>query len=154
MLPITTLGAMRPRLCEINSLPTWCYCFLGGGVYGNSYLRSSHKGPIDTCPLADQGGSASWRIRVACLQLCIPPADPTLCWNTLIPGLQASTILGQHTSQDLFCTLCRDVDHFQPHCALACLESSSTTPTSAQPTRVSCPYATLRRPESALNICI
>jgi hypothetical protein len=27
--PIATVGATRPRLREVSSLPTWCYCFLG-----------------------------------------------------------------------------------------------------------------------------
>ena len=28
-LPLQGLGATRPRLREVTSLSTWCYCFLG-----------------------------------------------------------------------------------------------------------------------------
>ena len=34
-------------------------------------------------------------------------ADPSLQWNTLIPGLQAAMILGQRSGQGSFCNLCR-----------------------------------------------
>ena len=51
-------------------------------------------------------------------------ADLSIRWNTLIPGLQATTILGQQSAkQTLFCTLCREVDHTWDQCALACLQS-------------------------------
>ena len=49
-------------------------------------------------------------------------ADASLRWNNLLPGLQASTILGQRNRQEAtFCTLCHGVDHTRPQCALAYL---------------------------------
>ena len=57
-------------------------------------------------------------------------ADPSIRWNTLIPGLQASTILGQQQAgPGLFCTLCRQVDHTRSQCALGCLEPPPVTST-------------------------
>ena len=57
--------------------------------------------------------------------------DPSLRWNTLLPGLLASTMLGCGTGQGaLFCTLCRDVDHTRAQCALLCMHPPTTqTPT-------------------------
>ena len=28
-LPVTAIDPTRPRLCEVTSLPSWCYCFRG-----------------------------------------------------------------------------------------------------------------------------
>ena len=59
MPPITMLGAMRPRLREITSLPTWCYCFLG-------YMAIlTSDPPADLRSSTDQGGAAPRRNRVA-----------------------------------------------------------------------------------------
>jgi len=155
MLPIATLGATRPRLREVNSLSTWCYCFLG-------YMAIRTADPATRDQLtyarllireARRHGRSGWLAYDRAFRQQAA-ADPTLRWNTLIPGLQASTILGQRTSQGSFCTLCRDVDHSRSQCALACLEPASTSPTNAQPTRASRLYASWRRPESALNVCI
>ena len=80
-------------------------------------------------------------------------ADPSLAWNTLSPGLQASTMLHQQTAgQRSFCTLCREVDHTRAQFALACLQLPATS-TPAVP-RTSQPLPTRRRPETALRICI
>ena len=58
----------------------------------------------------------------------LPPIHPCIRWNTLIPGLQASTILGQQQAgPGLFCTLCRQVDHTRSQCALGCLEPPPVT---------------------------
>ena len=68
-------------------------------------------------------------------------ADPSLRWNTLIPGLQATTILGQQSAkQTVFCTLCREVDHMRDQCALVCLQSPD--PAAAAVTRSSRPPRT------------
>ena len=82
--------------------------------------------------------------------------DPTISWNTLNAGLQASTILGAPPTvhgqgQGMFCTLCRRVDHTRSQCALACLQP---TPTSVPP--LSRGAATRRRSETLgqARICI
>ena len=57
--------------------------------------------------------------------------DPSMPWNTLVPGLQATTILGNpawqgFTNQKLSCALCRGVDHNSNDCALAYLYPPTT----------------------------
>ena len=66
--------------------------------------------------------------------------DPSLRWNTLFPGLQASTILGRGTGHSaVFCTLCREVEHMQAQCALLCLNSMARISVPAgYPTRCIC----------------
>lgn len=42
--------------------------------------------------------------------------DPTLAWNMIHPGLQATTILSQRqTGTGNFCTLCQECDHIASH---------------------------------------
>ena len=76
--------------------------------------------------------------------------DPSMRWNTLSPGLQASTIFGHRPpGQGSFCTLCRVVDHSRTQCALVCLEPSvPSTAASFRPTTRS--SSTQRR----YNVCI
>ena len=143
--PLHMLGAARPRLQEISSLPTWCYCFLG-------YMAARTSDPVTRDQLAyarllikeaQRHGGLGWLDydRVFRQQVA---ADPSLCWNTLIPGLQATTILGQQSvKQPVFCTLCREVDHTRDQCALACLQSPD--PAAAAVTRSSRPPALRRR---------
>ena len=61
--------------------------------------------------------------------------DPTLRWNTLLPDLQASTILGHGMGRGTYCSLCRGVDHQAAQCALTYLQqplvSSQQSPTAA-----------------------
>ncbi len=76
-------------------------------------------------------------------------------WNTIDPGLQAATILGQRTATGVFCTLCQECDHSSDQCDLAPIQqqmqvvpqppSSSTQPAGTRPPK---------RPESRLHICI
>ena len=62
------------------------------------------------------------------LRQVVPPASCRGHFqNTLIPGLQASTILGRTDSHTpSFCTLCRGVDHTRTQCALAYLFPQTT----------------------------
>ena len=137
MPPITMLGAMRPRL---TSLPTWCYCFLG-------YMAILTSDPTTRDQLtyarllireARRHGGTGWLAYDRAFRQQVA-ADSTQRWNTLIPGLQASTMLGQRTGQGLFCTLCREVDHLKAQCALASLEPPNTSSTAQLP-RTSHPY--------------
>ena len=43
--PLHMLGAARPRLREVSSLPTWCYCFLG-------YMAARTSDPVTRDQLA------------------------------------------------------------------------------------------------------
>ena len=110
-------------------MPTWCYCFLG-------YMAMLTSDPTTRDQLAyarllireaQRHGGRGWLDYDRAFRQQIA-ADPTLRWNTLNPGLQASTILGQRSSQGAFCTRCRGVDHNRSQCALSCLESEPATP--------------------------
>ena len=55
--------------------------------------------------------------------------DPSLRWNTLLPGLQASTMLSHGTGQGaLFCTLCREMDHTRTQLMRTTVLESSYAP--------------------------
>lgn len=127
--PLQVLGAARPRLREVTSLSTWCYCFLG-------YMAILTSDPSTRDQLAYarliirealRHGGAGWLDydRAFRQQAAV---DSSLRWNTLLPGLQASTMLGYGTGQGaLFCTLCREVDHTRAQCALLCLHPRTPT---------------------------
>ena len=51
--------------------------------------------------------------------------DDAMQWNTLHPGIQAATLLGQTPGQGTFCTLCRGADHRATACALTYLKEPS-----------------------------
>ena len=143
------LGTSRPRLREVTSLPTWCYCFLGYMA-----IRTSDPSTRDQLSYARlmirearRHGGTGWLDydRAFRQQAAV---DPSQRWNTLVPGLQASTILGQRAMPGSFCTLCREVDHTRAQCALLCLEPPSAQ--SVRPPRPNVP----RRPDAGLNVCI
>ncbi len=144
------LGAARPRLREVSSLQTWCYCFLG-------YMAIRAADPTTRDQLAyarllikeaQRHGGLGWLDydRAFRQQVAI---DPSLRWNTLSPGLHASTML----NQGVFCTLCREVDHTRAQCALSCLQQPATE-TTAAPRTTQQQLPIRRRPESAPRICI
>lgn len=150
--PAHMLGSARPRLREVSSLATWCYCFMG-------YMAIRTSDPLTQSQLtyarlllkeAQRHGGLGWidydrafRQQAA--------AEPSLQWNTLNPGLQASTILSQPSAGTRsFCTLCREVDHTRAQCALACLQPP-TTPAASYTVQTP---PTRQKPETALRICI
>lgn len=144
------LGSARPRLREVTSISTWCYCFLG-------YMAIRTRDPATRDQLAyarlligeaRRHGGMGWvdYDRAFRQQLA---ADPSLPWNTLIPGLQASTLLNQRTGQGMFCTLCRGVDHTQTRCALYCLQPPTTTTARVNRDTYTRPGGTRRR-----EVCI
>ena len=55
--------------------------------------------------------------------------DPSLPWNTIHPGLQATTIFSQRSVGPVgtLCNLCREPDHTAMHCALSQLQDQVTT---------------------------
>ena len=146
------LRASKPRLREIMSLPMWCYCFLG-------YVALQTSDPVTRDQLAyarllikeaQRHGGMGWLDYDRAFRQQVA-SDPSIQWNTLNPGLQASTIFGQQQAGPrLFCTLCRQVDHTRAQCALACLES--VPPTSSTMMAIS-PYPTSRR-RNRSNFCI
>lgn len=145
--PIHMLGAARPRLREVSTLPTWCYCFIG-------YMAMCTSDPVTRDQLAyarliireaQRHGGPGWLDYDRAFRQQIA-ADPSLRWNTLLPGLQAATMLGQQAArQGPFCTLCREVDHTRAQCALAYLQPTEPDRETKPPTR--------RRP-ATFNTCI
>ena len=96
LVPLTaTPAAFRPRLREVPSLASWVYCFAAYVA-----VRSSDQQTRDLlayCRLiireALRHGGNGWQEydRSFRRQAAI---DATLAWNTLSPGLQASTLVG------------------------------------------------------------
>ena len=154
-----SLGTVNhTRLREVPSLVSWLYCF-------NTYVavRTSDEltrqmlsySRLIICEALRHGGSG-WAEydRVFRRQMSI---NPTLCWNTLDPGLQAATIIGQQSSPGTFCALCRECDHQASQCTLAPLQQQllSRPPTASQSvSRAPGIPRPPRRPESLLNICV
>ena len=125
--PVNMIGPTRPRLREVSTLTTWLYCFLAytaiitsdattrnllayARLIMREALRHNNNGWLDY--------DRSFRQQAA--------VDPSLPWNTLVPGLQASMILGNPTRQGIAnqrqqCTLCRGFDHARSDCALSYL---------------------------------
>jgi hypothetical protein len=142
------VGPTRPRLREVTSLPTWCYCFLG-------FMAMQTSDPVTRDQLtyarllikeAQRHGGRGWLDYDRAFRQHIT-ADPNLRWNNLNPGLQASTILGQRSgSQGSFCTLCREGDHTRAQCALAFLEPTVQA--------TSTPVNTWRKPRPSPKVCL
>ncbi len=142
------LGPTRPRLREVTSLPTWCYCFIG-------YMATLTSDPTTRDQLAyarllireaQRHGGLGWLDYDRAFRQQIA-TDPSMRWNTLLPGLQASTILSP--GQGSFCTLCRMVDHTRAQCALAYLEPPIPSTLAAAH-----PQGTRRRSRAGVNICV
>ena len=99
----------RTRLREVLLLVSWLYCF-------NAYIAVLTSDPLARDMLAFSRlliGVALWHggsgwleyDRMFHRQLAI---NPLLFWNTIDPGFQVATILGQRGSSGMFCTLCRE----------------------------------------------
>ena len=123
---IHQFGANRPRLREVTSLATWCYCFLG-------YLAITTANPTTRDQLAyarllireaQRHGGSGWLEydRTFRQQAAL---DPLTRWNTLNPSLLAATVLTQRHQGSQFCTLCHGVYHTRSQCALICLQPPS-----------------------------
>ena len=132
--PLNLLGATRPRLREITSLSTWIYCFLGYVA-----IRTSDPTARDQLAYARLIVREALRHGGACwldYDRAFRQQAAADRWNTILPGLQASTMLGHGSSQGAqFCTLCREVDHTRANCAFLCLQSPTqhTTAASTRP---------------------
>ena len=134
LLSRSTPGSLHARIQKVPSLTSWVYCFA-------AYMAVRTTDPLTRDVLAYccliirealhhegpgwQDHDRSFRSQAA--------IDHTVRWNSLLPGLQAATILGQRAGGGVFCTLCRVVDHIVAQCALAYMQ---------QPLTVSQPYAT------------
>ena len=99
--PISIIGPSRPRLREVSTLSTWLYCFLAYTAITSEHmqeaLRHGNSGWLDY--------DRAFRQQAA--------KDTSIRWNNLLPGMQASMILGNPARQGVSntqkqaCTLCR-----------------------------------------------
>ena len=94
--PLHLAGAAKPQLRDVSSLTTWCYCFLGYMA-----IRTADPTMRDQLTYARliirealHHGGAGW---LDCDRAFRQQAavDPSL--HTLLPGLQASMMLGHGT---------------------------------------------------------
>ena len=93
---IRPLGPARPRLREVTTLHTWCYCFLA--YISMCTTDATTRDQLAYARLiikeAQRHGGLGWLDYDRAFRQQAA-ADPAIRWNTLLPGLQASTILGQ-----------------------------------------------------------
>ena len=61
--------------------------------------------------------------RFFCKQAAI---DLSMSWNSLVPSLHTSAILGTHNSTGPLCSLCKGSDHTTPSCSLGYLQQGMT----------------------------
>ena len=119
----TTPAALRPRLREVPNIQSWMYCFA-------AYVAVRSNDPTTRELLAYsrlvirealRHGGSGWMEydRSFRRQAAINPSMP---WNTISPGLQAATLMGNGGNPSVFCTLCREPDHYARQCALATLQ--------------------------------
>ena len=120
---------LRTRQREVTSLISWVYCF----TVFIAVQTSDHtaREMLAYCRLiireALRHGGQGWQEydRTFRRQREI---NPSLTWSSLLPDLQAATILGQRQGQGTFCSLCRGSDHSNMQCALASLHQPGSTP--------------------------
>ena len=110
-----------------NDGTSWMYCFLAYIV-----MREPDPNIRDMLAYARliirealRHGGSGWLDydRVFRQQAAI---DHSLRWNSLHPGIQASTLIGHAPGTVVFCTLCREPDHTADQCALTCLQSPTS----------------------------
>ena len=107
------IGSARPRLREVSSLATWCFCFLGyvATLTNDDSTRDQLAYARLIIRQAQAQGGLSFLDYDRAFRQQIAAA-PSIRWNTINSSLLASTSLGHRsTSNHTFCTLCRAVDH-------------------------------------------
>ena len=159
---LTTLpNSIRSRVREVPSLISWVYCFMAYVATRTSDTQT--RDMLTYCRLLIQEalrhGGSGWQEydRNFRRQLAI---NPSLPWNTLLPDLQATTILGQRTGGGTFCHLCRGMDHTSANCALTFFSQQTIPPpTGAAGTNLHTPRrpltrsSTMTKPETLMRIC-
>ena len=133
-LPIHILpGSARPRIREVNSLPSWVCAFL-------TYLAVRTTDPITRNQLTYarlvvreslRHGGQGW-LEYDRLFRQQAALDSSLQWNTIHPGLQATTILGQRSGGGTSCSICQECDHTPGQCAMAHVQQL-VLPTNVRP---------------------
>ena len=149
-LPLALPGVMKPRLREVSTLPTWIYCFLAYAAIRCPDPRTRDMLAYARLVVreAQRHGGNGWLDydRVFRQQ---PALDHALPWNSLHPGIQAATLVGQGTGASVFCTLCREPDHLQDRCALTYLQQPQPQPTPTPTTQPGLPKARVQQKSRA-----
>ena len=124
LLPVLS----RPKLREVSTLPTWISCFLSylAVATTDNATRDKLAYAVLIVKEAMRHGGQGW-LEYDKLFRQQAAIDPTLPWNCIHAGLQATTILGQRaTGQGTFCSVCQECDHTVAQCALAQLQQPTT----------------------------
>ena len=144
-------AALRTCQREVTSLDSWMYCFTAYMAVRKS--DDFTRRMLAYCRLiiheAMQHGGRGWleydrTFRRQC------EVNASLPWNSLLPDLQASTILSQPTG--LFCPLCQGVDHTRQQCALASIQQPTTYQSASFPRGQRCSQGP-RRASQFTPIC-
>ena len=132
----------RPRVREVTSINSWLMCFLTFLAVGTSDAVTRERLAYAVLIIREslRHGGMGW-LEYDRLFRQQAALNPSLPWNCMDPGLQASTTLAQRTpAGGSFCTLCHDCDHVAPQCALAQLQQQVVRPasviTSGPPSRI------------------
>ena len=95
LFPLSNPGSLWTRVKEVPSLVSWVYCFV-------TYMAvqaqdAATRDILAYCLIiiweALRHGDMGW-LDYECSFCSQAAIDPTLQWNTLLPDLQASTVLG------------------------------------------------------------
>ena len=134
--PIPRLpGILKSRLREVTSLTSWMFAFFAyvAILSDDTTTRNMLAYARLVIREAQRHGGNGWIAydKVFRQQVAI---DSTLQWNTIHPGIQASTLLGQTPGQGVFCTLCREPDHKSMGCALSYLQEPQSPAWPIMPT--------------------
>ena len=121
-------GVPRSRFRDVPSLSSWLYCFLAYAAIRTTdgFTRNMLTYARLITREALRHGGSGWQDYDRNFRRQVE-IDPTLPWNTLLPDLQSTTILGHRSGGGTFCVLCRGVDHVASQCALQWLQNPSTT---------------------------
>ena len=122
-------ATLRTRQREVTSLTSWMYSF--SAYMAVRTTDEFTRNMLTYCRLiiheALRHGGQGWiEYDRTFRRLC--EVDATLPWNSLLPDLQASTILSQRQPAGLFCVLCRGVDHSRQQCSLSSIRPPPINP--------------------------
>lgn len=117
----------RPRVREISTLSAWLCCFLSFLAVGTTDMVTRERLAYAILLIREslRHGGSGW-LEYDRLFRQQAALDPTLPWNVIHSGLQATTVMA-HRGSGTACSICHDCDHAAPACALAQLQQQSTT---------------------------
>ena len=153
-------AASKAKLREVNSLPSWLYCFM---AYMAVQTSDPHTRELLTYArliireALRVGGDGFLTYDRLFREHAAIDKGRTLNWSTLEPGLHQATFIRQAGDNGMTCTLCKESDHPTRDCALASLKDKrESSPPPAKRSR----YSRFQRPdyrqrqETRDHICI